>query len=292
MKKSTIPIALSDVVKSSSSTTTKETGKGISSADTGDVEWVNREWIVEGEIEDNDDDNEVDDTDDENKISKSLPAIAERYYDWKVYYPFLDVLFKNKDVITEEMKGLTANWTPWPEYNLYNAKDQAGDWTVVPFMHTFPATDPSKTQWITTNCEKCPQTFALLKSIPNLRTALFSRLGPMTRISSHQGWADLANHVLRCHFPLIMPKKRMSCGMWVEGVVKYHNEDNILVFDDSKMHKAFNASEEERIILIIDIMRPESLPLGRATGGHTSDLDKFIDEYNRSLGLTPPKKTC
>lgn len=246
-KKSTIPIAKE---------TTAASSIAGSTAHSEDEEWVNKEWIAEGEVEkdydkelqeeleeeeeqEDEEDNGDDMHDGKESLTKPLhvPGIADRYFDWKVCYPFLDTLFKNKDKITEEMKQLTSNWTPWPEYNLYSAKDQAGDWTVVPFVHTFPATDPSKTQWITANCEKCPQTYQVLKSIPNLRTALFSRLGPMTRISSHQGWADLANYVLRCHFPLIMPKKRMSCGMWVDGVVKYHNADNILVFDDSRMHK-------------------------------------------------------
>jgi Aspartyl/Asparaginyl beta-hydroxylase len=41
--------------------------------------------------------------------------------------------------------------------------------------------------------------------LPTARTALFSRLGAGTRISSHRGWAELANHVLRCHLSLVVP---------------------------------------------------------------------------------------
>ena len=35
----------------------------------------------------------------------------------------------------------------------------------------------------------------------------------------------------------------------------YHVQDEIVVFDDSKTHGAFNKSKEERIVLIVDILR-------------------------------------
>jgi aspartyl/asparaginyl beta-hydroxylase (cupin superfamily) len=38
------------------------------------------------------------------------------------------------------------------------------------------------------------------------------------------------------------------------------------VFDDSKTHGAFNNSDEERIVLIVDLIRPDHIPLGRAKG--------------------------
>jgi hypothetical protein len=74
----------------------------------------------------------------------------------------------------------------------------------------------------------------------------------------------------------------------------------INVFDDSKIHKAFNlpmdsASKEssenkqaktnseeppmDRIVLIVDILRPSHLPLGGATGNHTQELDTLISLF-------------
>jgi aspartyl/asparaginyl beta-hydroxylase (cupin superfamily) len=58
-----------------------------------------------------------------------------------------------------------------------------------------------------------------------------------------------------------------------------HEQGIIQVFDDSKVHRAFNYhSDEERIVLIIDLARPENIPLGTAIGGHTKELDEFINE--------------
>lgn len=60
------------------------------------------------------------------------------------------------------------------------------DWTVFPFLHTFPAYDPSKSVWVDSTCSYCPRTAALLKSLPGIRTALFSRLGPGTAVSGQR----------------------------------------------------------------------------------------------------------
>jgi hypothetical protein len=59
--------------------------------------------------------------------------------------------------------------------------------------------------------------------------------------------------------------------------VQYHQLGEIMVFDDSKNHRAFNHSEnEDRIVLIVDLMRPKGSPLGTATGDHTAELDNFV----------------
>ena len=65
-----------------------------------------------------------------------------------------------------------------------------------------------------------------------------------------------------------------------DAQTKLHVQDSILVFDDSKKHRAFNnTSAEERIVLIIDMMRPPDMPLGTAVGGHTDELDGFMSYF-------------
>jgi beta-hydroxylase len=146
----------------------------------------------------------------------------------------------------------------------------------------------------------------MLRSIPTMRTALFSKLGPGTKLSTHTGWADLANYVLRVHLCLHLPGTAPStnslktslltlpcsfafhstgiadgcCGLLVDGEVQYHKEGQIIVFDDSKPHRAFNMSElDSRIVLIMDLMRPKTVPLGTATGSHTPELDDFVSLF-------------
>merc|ERR1712008_292070 len=94
-------------------------------------------------------------------------------------------------------------------------------------------------------------------------------------MGAQTGWADLANHVVRVHLPLIVPRGG-NCGLWVDGCVEYQEEGEIVIFDDSKVHRAFNYTDEERVVLILDLERPEGLPRGGAMGGHTEELDEFI----------------
>jgi aspartyl/asparaginyl beta-hydroxylase (cupin superfamily) len=129
-------------------------------------------------------------------------------------------------------------------------------------------------------CKLCPKTVALLKRVPGVRTALLSKLGPGTVLGAHRGWADLSNHILRTHLGLIVPGDGAQCGTWVQGEVRHHAEREIIVFDDSLLHKAFNETEEERVVLIVDVARPPGVPKGRAKGGHTKELDGLISLFS------------
>ncbi|KAF1792723.1 S-adenosyl-L-methionine-dependent methyltransferase [Phytophthora cactorum] len=86
---------------------------------------------------------------------------------------------------------------------------------------------------------------------------------PNTTLAAHRGWADLANHVLRVHFPLVvptLPNGDPCCAMVVGGETTYHAEREFIVFDDSKLHYAFNHHPDEtRLVLIVDFYRPDQL---------------------------------
>ena len=81
----------------------------------------------------------------------------------------------------------------WPENHVKSTDPTANDpgvdidlsssWTVIPFLHTFPATDPSASAWIKPCANLFPKTVELLKKIPNIRTALYSRLKPNTKVT-------------------------------------------------------------------------------------------------------------
>ncbi len=103
-----------------------------------------------------------------------------------------------------------------------------------------------------------PKTLAALKNIPFAQipdsspNVLFSRLRPNTHIDPHCGFL---NTRLICHLPLIIPENcgALRCGNdtrpWVEG--------KAMIFDDSIEHEAWNQSNEERVVLIFEIWRPE-----------------------------------
>eukprot|EP01138_Halocafeteria_seosinensis_P012471 gb/GECG01012743.1/.p1 GENE.gb/GECG01012743.1/~~gb/GECG01012743.1/.p1 ORF type:complete len:273 (+),score=30.71 gb/GECG01012743.1/:1-819(+) len=203
---------------------------------------------------------------------------APTFYEWRTTFPFLRELLKHKHVILDELKYIEkTSWPDWPEHNLYD--DDGDEWKVFPLVHTFPAYDPSQTRWINQFCDKVPNTVRLLKALPGIRTALFSRLGPNTELSPHRGWGDLSNYVLRCHLPLRLPSVG-HCGVLVEDDEQQHHNHEVIVFDDSQTHSAFNDDEKEsRVVLIFDLLRPQGLPGGTAEGGTTEELESFMEYF-------------
>lgn len=214
--------------------------------------------------------------------------VASPYINPIEEFPQLKLLStpENLSIISNEAKKI-PQWTAWPERQHYQVKrsssgeddDGQAPWVVFPLCYTFPANDVSQRKWVSLTTALVPKTVSLLKEClgDSLRTALFSRLEPEAVLEAHTGWEDLANYVYRVHLPLFVPKCGL-CGTWVDGCVETHEVGRYQAFDDSKTHRAFNYSAEERVVLILDVARPSDLPLGTATGGHSDELDKFIEQ--------------
>lgn len=262
--------------------------------------WETVERKKRGGGGDEDVDEEYEDNEDEDANEKQVHPIdhrlvcppyvnLEELYSSKVSKALFDP--KHVEIFRQEALRIQL-WTPWPETQHYSvsssahASDPGKPWTVFPLCYCFPANQPKNITWVESTHCFCPRTCQILKSIETedlglvVRTALFSQLAPETTLEPHTGWADLANHVLRLHVPLIVPKGDL-CGTWVDGCVETHQEGRPLLFDDSKIHRAFNYHPtESRVVLIVDLARPRDLPLGYATGGHSEELDSFIQQMS------------
>jgi ornithine lipid ester-linked acyl 2-hydroxylase len=108
------------------------------------------------------------------------------------------------------------------------------------------------------NCGLCPQTADLLARIPGLKTAFFSILLPHKQIPPHRG---PYNGVLRYHLGLLIPKIANQCGIRVGKDIRHWQEGKSLVFDDSFEHEAWNHTDEVRVILFVDVVRPLTFPI-------------------------------
>lgn len=80
---------------------------------------------------------------------------------------------------------------------------------------------------------------------------MFSLLKPRSRIPAHTG---MVNCRLICHLPLIVPPE---CGFRVAAETREWKVGELLVFDDSVEHEAWNNSDENRLVLIFDVWRPD-----------------------------------
>ncbi|MEZ5371942.1 MAG: aspartyl/asparaginyl beta-hydroxylase domain-containing protein [Microthrixaceae bacterium] len=102
------------------------------------------------------------------------------------------------------------------------------------------------------NLGDCPETAAALSQIVGLRTAFFSTLEPRTSLPWHMGpYAG----VLRVHLGVEVPPGG-ACGIRVGRERRTWANGELLVFDDTYPHTAWNRSDQERVVLFLDIERP------------------------------------
>jgi beta-hydroxylase len=98
----------------------------------------------------------------------------------------------------------------------------------------------------------CPQTFALLQSIPSIKVATFAELPAGGRLAPHRdpfaGW-------LRYHLGLATPNDD-RCFIEVDGERHAWDDGEAMVFDETYIHWARNDTGSSRIVLLCDIERP------------------------------------
>jgi len=102
------------------------------------------------------------------------------------------------------------------------------------------------------NIEKCPKTFEIIQQIPEIITAQFSILLPHTHVNAHKGYSTI---ILRNHLPLIVPAGN-ECGLRVENETHRWKKGELVIFDDSFEHEAWNNSNELRAVLMFDVAKP------------------------------------
>jgi aspartate beta-hydroxylase len=113
---------------------------------------------------------------------------------------------------------------------------------------------------VAANATRCPGTLAALREVPMCEiegrtpAVLFSLLRPGAHIPPHHGFM---NARLVCHLPLIIPP---ACALRVGNETRAWREGELLMFDDTIEHEAWNRSSQLRVVLIFDVWRPEISP--------------------------------
>jgi len=107
---------------------------------------------------------------------------------------------------------------------------------------------------------QCPQTLQVLNQLPLIHLAehapeaFFSILRPGTYIPPHVG---LSNLKLTVHLGLEIPD---DCAIRVGDEQRGWQAGEVLVFDDSFRHEAWNRSRQDRAVLITEIWHPDVRP--------------------------------
>ena len=98
----------------------------------------------------------------------------------------------------------------------------------------------------------CPKTVELLSQVPSVHGAMFATLPPGGRLGAHR---DPFAGSLRYHLGLRTPNSD-DCWIEVDGGRYSWRDGEAVVFDETYVHTALNATDVTRLILFCDIERP------------------------------------
>ncbi len=200
---------------------------------------------------------------------------SPKFYDHALF-PFLQALCDNWQAVRQEFEAVAKSRVhPWPETNLFvtYADDDDAKVTEGAGWNVFGLYAFNKKR--TDNCLLCPVTTRLIEAIPfQVRTAAFSILVPGAHILPHSGYVGYSDRVLRAHLGLQVPPgaevpaefspvswdwekpERSGCFLRAGDEKWGWREGGLLVFDDTHVHEAWNFTQQERVILLLDFTRP------------------------------------
>ena len=168
-------------------------------------------------------------------------------------FPWIAHVEENWQVIREELDRVLEDREALPNFQDIS-KDQIGITDDDRWKTFFLYGYGFKAQL---NTELCPRTTALMEQIPGMTTAMFSILSPRKHILDHRG---PYKGVLRYHLGLIVPRDEEACRIRVGDDVRHWEEGRSLVFDDTFNHEVWNDTDETRVVLFVDVIRPLPFP--------------------------------
>ncbi len=175
---------------------------------------------------------------------------------------FVERLERCTDEIAAEAGAALAGglFRPWPETALYDF-----GWEVFGLIYLG--------RELKENTRRCPATLAALQGVPGVTNAVFTHLAPSAHVRPHVGYT---NKVLRCHLGLVVPPK---CRIRVGTNLRVLERGHCLIFDDTVEHEAWNESSQERLVLIVDLVRQALLDAlsGVEPTGRTQLHERAVD---------------
>jgi len=103
---------------------------------------------------------------------------------------------------------------------------------------------------------KCPVLYRVLREIKTIKVITISKLAPHSAIKPHFG--SFGGYI-RTHLGIKIPEG--DTALIVGGEKRKGSEGEFLFFNDRQYHTAYNNTDEERIIFLIDMVRPLPFPL-------------------------------
>lgn len=205
---------------------------------------------------------------------------ADEFFD-RDHFPWLERLEAATPSILEELKAILgdrkARLEPYISMEAgvpdskWSALDKSLDWGA---FHLW-----KEGERVDENCDRAPRTTELVESLPLCRipgrapAAFFSILRAGSHIPPHTGVTNVRSIV---HLGLIVPD---GCGFRVGGETRQWQSGEAFVFDDTIEHEAWNRSDRDRAVLIIDTWNPHMSEHEREM------VCRFYDAADRQRGM-------
>lgn len=159
-------------------------------------------------------------------------------------FPHLDLLRNNYEAIRKEaLESLEVSKPIMNDMYFQGIADKG--WQRL-YIKWHGPTDPLA-------LKHCPLTCKLIEQMPEVHVAMFSILLPGSKILPHHGPAKMC---LRYHLGLSTPNSE-NCNIKVNGESYYWKDGEDVMFDDTLLHEVHNDTDENRIILFLDVERPQ-----------------------------------
>lgn len=132
---------------------------------------------------------------------------------------------------------------PRTNYQESSLELKDSSWDIVPLL--------LRNQVQTEESKLFPLTSSLVNQVPVFENLLFSIFYPGTETVPHCG---RSKDIVRVHLAIkTNDKAAVCCG----GQCVSLNDGEVLIFEDGEEHYAFNKGNEERIVLIFDVLKTQ-----------------------------------
>jgi len=171
---------------------------------------------------------------------------AEKYFFSSTEIPELEIIEKNADLIIQEYKTVCTHQQIYTPYFQKDFAYPPESWETLP-LYVFGAKRA--------NANHFPVLTKLLESTPHMVGCFFSKIKAESEIAPHSGVTDA---IYRCHLAIILPTSQARItGIKVANKTSTWPLKKFIGFIDANFHSAWNHSSSERVVLIVDILRPE-----------------------------------
>ena len=182
---------------------------------------------------------------------------ADEFLDRELF-PWLSQLEASTDVIRAELIELLASKDPGlTPYVTMPPGTPDNVWTTLNNSPAWSALHLWKDgEQIESACERAPRTAEIVERMPLAKvpgrapTVFFSILRAGEHIPPHTGVTNTRTII---HVPLIVPA---GCAFRVGGETREWREGEAFAFDDTIEHEAWNRSDRDRAVLILDCWNP------------------------------------